>query len=197
MRQVHAALPERLVVMGASAGAVEALTHILPSLPSDYPFPVVCVVHVPPTERSLLAALFATRCDVRVCEAEDKMPLRGATVYFAPPDYHLLLEPPCSVSLSIDAPVQFSRPSIDVSFESAAELCGTRTIGIVLSGANSDGATGLARIVRAGGLAWVQDPATAQVTKMPEAALARLPEATVLSPTAIAGALCALAVIDA
>ena len=117
------------VVIGASAGALEALSVILPSLPADYGLPVIIVVHVPPDKKSLLAELFQAKCGIEVREAEDKEPIRGGTAYFAPPDYHLLVETDKSLSLSDDEPVLFSRPSIDVLFESAADAYGPSLIG--------------------------------------------------------------------
>ncbi len=176
----------RAVVIGASAGAVEALTAILPALPGDFPLPVMVVVHVPPDKKSILADLFQYKCKVKVIEAEDKVAIEPASVYFAPPDYHLLVEKNQSLSLSSEEPVLFSRPAIDVLFETAADAYGESLIGIVLSGANEDGAKGLKAIVAAGGTALVQDPATAQSTPMPEAALKACPTALRLSLAEIA-----------
>lgn len=161
-----------LVAIGASSGALEALTALLPALPRSFPSPVVVVVHVPADRPNGLPAVLAARCQVRLREAEDKMPLEPGTVYFAPPDYHLLVERHGALALSAEPPVQYSRPSIDVLFESVAEAAGARALGILLSGANSDGAAGLASIRRRGGLTWVQSPASAAVAAMPEAALA-------------------------
>jgi two-component system chemotaxis response regulator CheB len=161
-----------LVAIGASSGGLEALMALLPALPGSFPSPVVVVVHVPADRPNGLPAVLADRCQVRVREAEDKMPLEPGTVYFAPPDYHLLVERHGALALSAEPPVQYSRPSIDVLFESVAEAAGARALGILLSGANSDGAAGLASIRRRGGLTWVQSPASATVAAMPEAALA-------------------------
>jgi two-component system chemotaxis response regulator CheB len=183
----------RIVVLGASAGAVEALGQILPALPADFPWPVLSVVHLPSRTPSLLVSLYAPRCAMRVCEAEDKMPLLPGTVYFAPPDYHLLIEGEDALALSIDAPVQFSRPSIDVLFHCTAQTFGSRSIGILLSGANDDGALGLAAIAAAGGLVLVQEPSSASVRTMPEAALRLVPGAPALTPVEIAAALRQLA----
>jgi two-component system, chemotaxis family, protein-glutamate methylesterase/glutaminase len=183
----------RIVVLGASAGAVEVLGQLLPALPSDFPWPVLVVVHLPARAPSLLVPLFAPRCGLRMCDAEDKQPLAPSTVYFAPPDYHLLVESRELLALSIDPPVQFSRPSIDVLFHSAAAVFGPAALGILLSGANSDGAAGLRAICDAGGLGWVQDPATAVARQMPLAALRRVPTALTLAPAALAQALCHLA----
>src|SRR6185437_1289636 len=111
----------RALVIGASAGAVEALNLILPAVPENARVPLVVVVHLPPNRVSLLPELFATRCAARVREPLDKEPMSAGTIWFAPPNYHLLLEADTSFSLSIDEPINFSRPSIDVLFESAAD----------------------------------------------------------------------------
>ncbi|CZT36527.1 chemotaxis protein CheB [Rhizobium sp. 9140] len=174
------------VVIGASAGALEALTLILPALPADFPVPIMLVVHIPGDKRSVLAELFQAKCRIRVMEVEDKEPLSGGTAYFAPPNYHLLVEGNRTLSLSSDEPVMYSRPSIDVLFESAADAFGGALIGIVLTGANHDGARGLRAISDAGGHAVVQDPATAFAAAMPEGAIARCPDARVLPLDAIA-----------
>ncbi|KAA3506445.1 chemotaxis protein CheB [Agrobacterium vitis] len=177
--------PEAIVI-GASAGALEALSAILPVLPRDFRLPIIVVVHVPPDKRSVMAELFQAKCQLSAREAEDKEPLAGGTIYFAPPDYHLLLEADRSLALSSDEPVLFSRPSIDVLFESAADAYGPALIAIVLTGANSDGAKGLQAVVDAGGAALVQDPADAFASAMPEAAIQLCPSARVLSLDAIA-----------
>jgi two-component system chemotaxis response regulator CheB len=169
------------VVIGVSAGALEALSAILPFLPSDYALPVIIVVHVPPDKKSVLAELFGAKCGIKVREAEDKEPISGGTVYFAPPDYHLLVETGKSLSLSSDEPVLYSRPSVDVLFESAADAYGPSLIAIVLTGANPDGAKGLKAVTNAGGTAIVQSPAGAYASAMPEAAIAACPEAQILS----------------
>lgn len=169
------------VVIGASAGALEALSSILPALPANFRLPIIVVVHIPPDKRSVLAELFRVRCKLAVVEAEDKEPLIGGTVYFAPPDYHLLVEADRTLALSSEEPVLFSRPSIDVLFESAAEAYSTGLIGIVLSGANQDGAAGLKAIADAGGIAIVQDPGEAFQGAMPQAAIGAVASARVLS----------------
>jgi two-component system chemotaxis response regulator CheB len=174
------------VVIGASAGALEALSVILPSLPADYGLPLLIVVHVPPDRKSLLAELFQAKCRIEVREADDKEPIRGGTAYFAPPDYHLLVEPDKSLSLSDDEPVFYSRPSIDVLFESAADAYGPSLIAVVLTGANRDGADGLKAIAEAGGMAIVQSPEGAYASAMPEAAIAECPGARVLTLKEIA-----------
>lgn len=176
----------RAVVIGASAGALEALTMILPSLPAHFPLPIVVVVHLPPHRDSLLAELLGARCELKVVEAEDKESLMPGTVYIAPPDYHVLIESDLSVSLSIEEEVLYSRPSIDVLFESAAEACGEALIGIVLSGANEDGAQGLKAIADVGGITLVQQPETASSSTMPRAAMQRCPDARAMAPDHIA-----------
>jgi two-component system chemotaxis response regulator CheB len=174
------------VVIGASAGALEALSVILPALPHGFLLPVMVVVHVPPDKRSILPELFQAKCRLPVRETEDKESISGGTIYFAPPDYHLLVEVDQSLSLSSDEPVLFSRPSIDVLFESAADAYGAALIGIVLTGANRDGAQGMRAIVEAGGIALVQNPESAFASTMPEAAIEMCPNARVMSLNAIA-----------
>jgi two-component system chemotaxis response regulator CheB len=160
------------LVIGASAGAVEALSLLLPVVPSSARIPVVVVVHLPPNRASLLPEVFAPRCLARVREPEDKEPAVAGTIWFAPPNYHLLFERDRTFSLSVDEPVKFSRPSIDVLFESAADAFGSKLCAIVLTGANDDGAQGARAIRDAGGIVIVQDPSTADAKEMPSAAIA-------------------------
>lgn len=181
------------VMIGASAGALEALSVILPALKPGFPLPVFVIVHVPPGKRSVLAEIFAAKCALRVIEAEDKEPIEPACVYFAPPDYHLLIEDPETIALSNEEQVLFSRPSIDVSFESAVDVWGDKLIGIVLTGANQDGAQGLAALGRAGGTPIVQQPDTAYARAMPEAAIAACPTARILPLPEIAPYLSSIA----
>jgi two-component system chemotaxis response regulator CheB len=169
------------VVIGASAGALEALSSILPHLDATFRLAVIVVVHVPPSRRSLLSELFSASCALPVEEAEDKQPIAAGTIYFAPPDYHLLVERDLSLALSSDDPVLFSRPSIDVLFETAAEAYGAGLTGIVLTGANHDGARGLSHVAAAGGTALVQEPDGAFASEMPRAAIRACPDATILS----------------
>ena len=179
-------LAPEAIVIGASAGALDVLSNLLPALPSDYRLPILVVVHLPPDRTSLFAELIRARCAIRVREAEDKEPIEPGVAYFAPPDYHLLVEQDKRLSLSDDEPVLFSRPSIDVLFESAADAYGGGLIGVVLTGANSDGANGLKAVVEAGGVAVVQSPGSAYAAAMPEAAIAACPEARVLPVNEIA-----------
>ncbi len=176
------ASPElQAVVIGASAGAVDALMRLLPALPGGYPLAVIIVVHLPPYCDSTLALLLAARCQIQVKEAEDKEVIQPGTAYIAPPNYHLLVEPDGCLSLSSDEPVLFSRPSIDVLFESAADAFGNAVTGVILTGANPDGAKGLCAVCDAGGLALVQTPASAEASAMPQAALNACPKARAMS----------------
>ena len=161
------------VVIGASAGGVEALGELLSALPAGFGLPMMVVMHLLPTTESLLVEVLRLRCRLPLKEACDKEPICSGTVYVAPPGYHLLVEADRSLALSVDPPVNYSRPSIDVLFESAAYAYRERLLGIVLTGANEDGARGLATIRAFGGLAWVQDPAAAQASAMPAGAIAR------------------------
>ena len=183
------------VAIGTSAGGVEALSVILPALPAGCLAPVFVVIHQPRHWPSLLVDIFQPRCAVPIREAEDKEPVVPGTVYFAPPDYHMLVDRTSTgvhVSLSADAPVHYSRPSVDVLFEAAADVYGPRLLGMVLTGASPDGAAGLAAIHRAGGRTMVQSPGTAQVPLMVEAALRSCPVDHVLTLDEIAGMLATL-----
>jgi two-component system, chemotaxis family, protein-glutamate methylesterase/glutaminase len=178
--EVNARGQVEAVVIGGSAGSVVVLGEILPGLPARFP-PVLVVVHLPPSHPSLLVDIFAGRCAMGVREAEAFEKIERGSIYFAPSDYHLLVEVDGSCALSVGAPVHFSRPSIDVLFESAAYAYGTGLVGVVLTGASHDGARGLAAIEAGGGVALVQDPETAEIETMPRAALAAAPSAHVLS----------------
>jgi two-component system chemotaxis response regulator CheB len=178
-----------LVVIGASWGGLEALRRLLARLPAELDASIVVAQHRAPEShptafRSLLGAV--TR--LQVCDAADKQPLKPGTVFLAPPDYHSLVEGD-HLALSVEGPVAFSRPSIDVLFESAAEAFRERCVGVVFTGANDDGARGLRRIAELGGEAIVQDPATAERREMPDAALAAVPGARVAPVEEIAGLL--------
>lgn len=163
--------PLRLIVIGASAGGLQVLLRLLAALPASYRLPLAVVLHLPDDRTSRLAELFQARLAMRVREAEDKEAILPGTLYFAPPGYHLLVEDDFSFSLSRDEPVQFSRPSIDVLFESAADALGEQVCGILLTGANHDGASGLHTLSQGGAVTVVQCPRSAEVPTMPEAAL--------------------------
>ena len=160
------------VVIGASAGGQEALHRVLPRLPADYGLAVALVQHITADAGDLVAANLARCCAMRVKDAGDKEALQAGTIYVAPAGYHLLVEEGRSLSLSVDPPVHWSRPSIDVLFESAAEVFEERLVGVILTGANEDGSRGLRAVKERGGLAVVQDPRTAHCDVMPRAARA-------------------------
>jgi two-component system chemotaxis response regulator CheB len=159
------------IVIGASAGGVNALIDILPGLPREFPYPVVTVLHVMRARQNQLVEVFGQRLALRVEEAADKAEPMPGTLYFAPADYHLSIEEERVFSLSLEPPVHFARPAIDITMESAADVYGPELVGILLTGANHDGAAGLAAIGAAGGLTVVQDPAEAQVSVMPNEAI--------------------------
>lgn len=171
----------KAIAIGGSAGALDALAAILKGLPPDFSPSIFVTVHIPSGRKNILTEVLQTKCRVPVCEAEDKEPICPGTVYVAPPDYHLLVEKKGTIALSSDEPVLFSRPSIDVLFESAADVYGPSLVGIVLSGANADGAQGLEAIQKAGGTAIVEDPSSAYAAAMPAAALSACSKAQVLS----------------
>ena len=173
------------VAIGASAGGIDALFVLLEGMPATMRAPIVIVLHLPEQHESRLPQVFAARLAVPVKEAEPHAPVAGGTVYFAPPGYHQLVENDRSFSLSCDPPVLFSRPSIDVLLESCAEAYGDRLAGLVLTGANEDGARGLARIAELGGLTAVQDPGEAAHKAMPQAAVATAAPDYVLSLAAL------------
>lgn len=173
------------IVIGGSAGALEALNAILPALPAGFTLPLTIVLHLPPTKPSHLPEVLAARCALPVSEPDDKEPLTPGHVYVAAPNYHLMISRDRTFSLSVDGLVHFSRPAIDVLFETAADAYGSGLLGVLLSGANEDGARGIAAIKRAHGQTVVQSPETSQVTTMPDAALRLHPSATVLGLPAI------------
>ncbi len=160
------------IAIGASADGVEALLAILTGLPAAFDIPIVVVLHQAEDRDSVLAQVFAGRTPLPVRQAADKEAMAAGTLYFAPPGYHLLLEADRSFALSCDAPEHFSRPSIDVLLESAADALGAGLAAVLLTGANEDGAAGMARAARLGGLTVVQDPREASSPQMPLAALA-------------------------
>jgi len=159
------------VVIGASAGGVNALMQVLPALPRGYRLPIVVVIHVKSGRQNHLVEVFQQRVAIPVREAGDKEDLIPGTLYFAPAGYHLLLENDRSFSLSCDAPLHFTRPAIDITMETAADVYGAGLAGVLLTGANEDGAAGMAAIGRAGGLTVVQDPNEADVAVMPQEAI--------------------------
>ncbi|MFW9081565.1 chemotaxis protein CheB [Pseudomonas sp. P2757] len=159
------------IVIGASAGGVEALLTLFGSLRAGFVLPIIVVLHLPDDRRSHLAEVFSRRVALPVMEASDKQEIKAGTLYFATPGYHLSVEEDRSLSLSLEERLHHSRPSIDFLFESAADVYGPTLAAVLLTGANHDGARGLAKVKRYGGLTIVQDPDDAQVDTMPKAAL--------------------------
>jgi len=165
-------LTYELVAIGASWGGLHAVETVLESLPGGFTTPIVVAQHRAVDSGSgALAHMLSLRSGHDVCEAGDKDAIEPGRVYVAPPDYHLLVDP-TGFALSTEAVVQYSRPSIDVLFESAADTFGDRLIAVILTGANDDGADGIRRVKRRGGLTIAQDPAGAARREMPEAAIA-------------------------
>ncbi|MFN2353202.1 MAG: chemotaxis protein CheB [Desulfopila sp.] len=160
------------VVIGVSAGGIAALEHIFSALDATFSLPIMVVQHIATSGENYLANHFSSCCSLPVREALDKEPVMPGTIYFAPPNYHLLIEQHKAMALSTQDRVNYSRPSIDVLFTTAAETYGEALVAIVLTGANHDGAAGLATVARLGGLTIVQEPAAAEVDVMPKAALA-------------------------
>lgn len=184
------------VVIGTSAGGVDALTTVLQLLPADFRLPVMIVIHLPANKQSIISELLDPQCKIPVREAEDKEPIAPGAIYFAPSDYHLLIEPDFRLSLSSEEPVKFSRPSIDVLFESAAESYRDGLIGVILTGANDDGSNGLKCVEKQGGVTIVQLPSTALSGEMPRAALLACPNSRVMTLTEIAAYLVEAAVAE-
>jgi two-component system chemotaxis response regulator CheB len=166
-------IPYDAIVIGASAGGLDALGIFLPMLDERLPVPVLIVQHISASSDSFIITYFDRLCKLRVKEAEEKEILKAGHVYFAPPDYHLLVESDKSISLSNEEKVNYSRPSIDVLFETASWAFGNKLIGIILTGANWDGASGCELIRKSGGMVIVQDPKTASIARMPESVIER------------------------
>lgn len=160
------------IVIGVSAGGMDALSMIIPSIPTDFQIPIVIVQHISPSSDNYMTRYLDSISNLKVKELDEKERLVPGFVYTAPPNYHALIEDDETFSLSVEDRVNFARPSIDVLFESAADVYGKRLIGIILTGANTDGSTGLKHIKSKGGITIVQDPATAEVDGMPRAAIA-------------------------
>lgn len=164
-------LSSRVVVIGGSAGSLEIILKVIKALPHDSGASFIVIVHRKNDKDSILENLLANKTVLTVAEVEDKEMIHPNTIYVAPPDYHLLVENEKTFSLDSSEKVHFSRPSIDVTFESVAEIFKERVIGILLSGSNSDGAAGLNTIKKMGGYTIAQNPQTAEVGYMPAQAI--------------------------
>jgi two-component system chemotaxis response regulator CheB len=162
----------KAVVVGSSAGGIRALENLLAPLPNDFPLPIIVVQHLHPESESYLPKILATRCALPVKQAEEREIIQSGRVYIAPPNYHLLIEEDHSFSLSLEPPVRYARPSVDVMFETAVYAYRDKLIGIILTGANDDGSYGVKKLKQMGGYVIVQDPKTAEAEAMPKAAIA-------------------------
>jgi two-component system chemotaxis response regulator CheB len=182
-----------IVVVGTSWGGLAAIRQLIGGLPPTFALPIVVVQHRHKNSDHLLTSLLQDHTPLRVCDVEDKAPIVGGNIYVAPADYHLLVDHG-QFSLSTEEAVLFSRPSIDVTFTSVADAYGPRAVGVVLTGANADGAQGLRRIFDRGGLAFVQRPETAESATMPAAAIRAVPGARALTIPEIAARLALLPV---
>lgn len=171
--------------MGASAGGMVIIRDLLMKLPANFSLPIAIVQHVSPCSDGSWAKLLNDRCQINIKEADDKEPFTPHSAYFAPANYHLLIEQEGTFTLTVDEAVSFSRPSIDVLFETASYAYGPHLVGILMTGANADGANGLRCIANAGGFVIVQDPVTAQAPTMPQAGIDAVADALVLDPTSI------------
>lgn len=176
-----------LVMIGGSWGGAAAAKTVLSRLPAAFPAPVVVVLHRSTDgDDAVLARNLARSCRLKVVDADDKDDLGSGGVFVAPAGYHLLVEPG-TVALSIDEAVQYSRPSIDVALLSASRSYGAGVVAVLLTGANDDGAAGCARVAATGGRVLIQDPATAERTEMPLAALAACPAPELVADPAALG----------
>lgn len=163
--------PYKAVVIGSSAGGINALTKVLSVLPTDFSLPIVIVQHLHPESGHHLPHILSTKSALKIKQADEKELIKTGWAYLAPPNYHLLIEEDFTFSLSLESPVNYSRPSIDVLFESAVYAYRQHLIGIILTGANHDGSLGLKKIKEMGGFTIVQDPKTAEADAMPKAAI--------------------------
>lgn len=161
----------KAIVIGASAGGLNVLSKILKKLPLDFSLPVIIAQHRSKDERELLEEVLQSKCKIKVKQADEKEKIENGIVYCAPPNYHLLIERNCTFSLSGDMLVNYSRPSIEVLFETAASVYKNKLVGIILTGANNDGSKGIKVIKEYGGMTIAQNPQTTEYPSMPQAAV--------------------------
>jgi two-component system, chemotaxis family, protein-glutamate methylesterase/glutaminase len=176
-----------VVVIGGSAGSLEVILKMVGAFQETTNTTFIIVVHRKNNTSSILEDILAAKTTIKVKEIEDKDPILPTTIYLAPPDYHLLIEDDQTFSLDSSEKVHYSRPSIDITFESVAQVFGDRAIGVLLSGANADGAEGLAKIKKAGGFTIVQDPSTSDAGYMPQQAIKQKAFNKILHAEEIAG----------
>lgn len=175
----------KIIVIGGSTGSVKVLLDILPYLPKDFPIPIIIIIHRKETPQSNLANILQTACNLKLNEIEDKMIIEKGYVYLAPAGYHLLLEDASHFSLDCSEKINYSRPNINLSIESIINAYHNKVIGILLTGANEDGAKGMQRIKDAGGRVIVQSPESSIRSEMPEAAIKLMCPDKILSPKEI------------
>ncbi len=175
-----------VVLIGGSAGSLKVLFELLPDLDEDLGFPIIVVVHRKAAPDSHLESVFKKHTKLNAVEIEDKMPLEANTIYLAPADYHVLLETTNELALDYSEKLHYSRPSIDVTFQSGAEIFGSSAVALLLSGANHDGVQGLKHIKSAGGTVLIQDPDTAEVDLMPREATIQVIADYIIKPTEMA-----------
>ncbi len=175
-----------IIVIGASAGGMETIKKILSELPKNFSIPIVVVLHLMSGKESEIVKLLQNNCKIEIVEATINSKIEKGMAIFAPPNYHILIEKNGSYSLSTESKINFSRPSIDILFETAADAFGSEVVGIVLSGASSDGSKGLLEIKNKGGTCIVQDPKTAVFDTMPKKAIESVEVDYILSPKEIA-----------
>ena len=161
----------KALVIGVSAGGLNALSILLASFTADFPIPIIVTQHRLPAKNDLLTGILRTITQLKVRKAEDKDNIEPGYIYLAPPDYHLLIENDKTISLSCDEKVNFARPSIDVMFKSAASVWGSDLIGVILTGSSSDGSLGMVQIKKSGGMTIAEDPETAEYSMMPQSAI--------------------------
>jgi len=162
----------KVIVIGVSTGGLKAIKAILSVLPSEFALSIIIVMHRHKETDGYLERSLDDGCKMHVKQADEKEEIKAGIVYVAPPNYHLLIEDDCTFSISVEGPINYARPSVDVVFESAAEIYREGLIGIILTGANKDGSLGLKKIKESGGLAIVQTPETSEAAEMPKAAIA-------------------------
>lgn len=160
-----------LIVIGASAGGLNALRIVLGEIPKNFPVPIIVVLHISPQADDFWIQNMNKKCQLNVKEAEDKEQIQSGTIYFAPANYHVLIDEHRTIALSVDEKVNYSRPSIDVLFESAADVYKEKTLGVILTGSSNDGSNGLKKIKEKGGITVAQDPTEAEYKLMPEKAI--------------------------
>ena len=176
----------RLIVIGGSAGSLQVIMEMIKNLDDNLGFPIVLVVHRKAQSTSILPTLLQQFTTMQVLEVEDKTEIENGKIYIVPADYHMLFEDTNKVSLEGSEKMNYSRPSIDVTFKSAAETFGDSVIGILLSGANADGVEGLGYIRKNKGKVWIQDPETAEVDYMPRQAAQQIDYDLLIEPKNLA-----------